>query len=167
MSESPTWFVETAAERSSVLYGHNPTQQTMPVGGKNEHMRILDTREYDLLLVQALRSLGLTKVEAQRLLAVRWPMTAVPGLLNEASGRGLIVTPADVADWLNEVVGPSWSDGEPVDPQTTLVTPRICDRFLAWAVETGRARPSAIGKMMIERPHVLERLLEAAEAETN
>jgi len=128
---------------------------------------MLSTQEYDSIIAQALRSLGLTKGEAQRLLAARWPMAAVPGLVSEAAGRGLIVSATDVADWLTEVVGPTWADGEPVDPESTLVTPRLCDRFLEWAVEHGRARPSAIGQMMIERPQVLEQLLEAANAEKN
>ncbi|RMD85728.1 MAG: hypothetical protein D6815_01230 [Candidatus Dadabacteria bacterium] len=134
---------------------------------KEAAMRYLNNSEYESFLLSVLKKTGLTADDALRLLAARWPMPAVPGLGNEAFGRGLIVSHEDVADWLREVIGETWDNGEPVEPTTTLVSPRLADSFFAWAVANGRAKSTPVGQMMSRNPERLDMILKASKAHEN
>ena len=129
-------------------------------------MRYLTTAEYDAIVRLGLAGLGLDRQTADRLIGLRWPMHG-PGLVAEAAGRGLAIDLATIQAWLDEHVGPTWSDGQPVEARTTLFSESLAREVFAWAVAHGRAEPTPTGHALAERPDVLDQLLRAAAAEGN
>jgi hypothetical protein len=121
----------------------------------------LTLAEYDAVLSQALRQLGLTEPDAQRLIAGRWPMTG-DALVSEAFGRGLRVDLQAVTDYLTELLE------EPTDAAETWIGPITCEAFLRWAADHGRAEPTAVGHRLANDRHgVLPSILRTAKAAEN
>lgn len=129
-------------------------------------MRWLKLAEYDSLLRAILVRHGLSTEGAARLIAARWPMHGlqIPG---EAAGRGLIVEPADLTKWLCETVGPTWPDGNPVLAESAWLSAELCDEFLTWCVETGRARPTPLAEKWNDDPAPLDAKLQMAQWQSN
>jgi hypothetical protein len=124
-------------------------------------MRYLSLAEYNAVLSQALRQLGLTEADAQRLISSRWPMTG-DALVSEAFGRGLRVDLQTVTDYLTDLMG------EPMEGSTTFVGPIAAEGFMAWAIENHRAEPTAVGRRLADDPHgVLPSILRASKAGAN
>jgi len=130
-------------------------------------MQILSTSQYDGLLRVALRQRGIPDDLAERLIASRWPMPAA-GLIGESYGRGFVVDLQTIKDWLASVVGSDcWEDGEPLDPANVLVTPRLADSFLRWAVAHRRVRLTDAGEMFQRDPKPGYALIRAGKALEN
>jgi hypothetical protein len=106
---------------------------------------ILSQREYEDVLRVALKGHGLTAEQAAALIAARWPLIG-PGLLHEASGRGLFLELADLEDWIEARFG------RRVDPAELGFDAKYVDEFLGWALSENRGRPSPAGLVAAARP---------------
>mgnify|MGYP001241442350 FL=1 len=129
-------------------------------------MRFLSNTEYEAVLLLALKRLGLTETQAKTLIAARWPMPG-PSLVGEAEGRGLIVTLQDIQAWLDTVTDGCWADGEPICAENTLFNDDLADKFFAWCVQTGRAKPTLVGHLMENNPVPVKRILQLANSGSN
>lgn len=129
-------------------------------------MRYLSAAEYDGILLIGLMRLGLTRADATRLIAARWPMDA-HGLVSEAHGRGLVVSLDGIAEWLAATIGPTWADGQPVDVGHVMFTASIGDRCFSWLAATGRATATLTGELMARDTRPLDALLDAAHGGEN
>jgi len=122
-------------------------------------MRYLSLEEYETVLRAGLRRLGLSDHEVERLILCRWPLDAV-GLVTEAHGRGLTVTLDDVQAFLATL-------DERLTTANAFFAPGVAERFLQWAVESGRAGLTPVGKLMNERSADLELILQSVTGELN
>ena len=104
-------------------------------------MRFLSLREYDDVLLAALRRLDLDDASAHRLIASRWPMPA-GGLPGEGYGRGLIIGPADFAAYVCEFAPDAPADCD------ALLDEGAAEEFFQWCVSTGRARLTEVGRAL-------------------
>jgi len=129
-------------------------------------MEFLTNAEYEKILTFVLKRYGLNANQIQALLAARWPMLAI-GLMGEAEGRGLVINRQDIEDWLREITGGTWSDGEAVSPENTFVPLHLADAFFSWCVKTGRAKPTIVGRLLAENPNYKNRILQLANAKSN
>jgi hypothetical protein len=124
-------------------------------------MRFLSLDEYNGVLAVALKQLGLSEPDAERLISGRWPMTG-DALVSEAFGRGIRVDLQTVTDYLTETMG------EPMAAAETFVGPITAESFMAWAIENHRAEPTAVGrKLADDTHHVLPAILRASKAGAN
>ena len=125
-------------------------------------MRFFNTAEYDSILLAALRSHGLDDDAARRVIAARWPMDAA-GLLAEANGRGLVVTPGEVLDFLCDGCGLASPD-ELADLLAECgpvqFNPEEADAFFDWCVANARAVPTPNGARL-QHPDADKKILAA------
>jgi hypothetical protein len=89
-----------------------------------------------------------------------WPSGA-----GEAEGRGLEISKEDCHVFLQELR--KTNPEVPEDPEHAFLTPTAFERFLEWAVQTGRAKLTAVGKLINENPQPLEAILQACSTERN
>lgn len=72
------------------------------------------------------------------------------GVVNEASGRGLMVGLGDIDDFVREMTGTGLAEDDVFEPE-------IVSEFLRWAVESGRAKLTPIGQHL-QRPDADKRI---------
>jgi hypothetical protein len=127
---------------------------------------IFSNEQYERLVAAGLVRMGIDAAAAAALLAARWPMFG-GGVLSECAGRGLLLTLEDVRDFLREIVGEEWMDGEPIDAAATMFTAGPLESLLRWAIKNGRGKPSFSGSLADEHPKKLDALLLRVNAQRN
>lgn len=105
-------------------------------------MKILSGADYELLSLQSLWSLGMSKADAAKLCMDRWPMDA-ENVQAECRGRGIALQVEDLTDFLrHKYERDCFADGEPLTA-TSVVWDRVdVNRLIAWALENGRGEPA-------------------------
>lgn len=127
-------------------------------------MRWLKRDEYDAVLFATLADLGLPRAQAAILIAARWPILP-QNVASEAAGRGLVIRPEHVDEYLDELCCRNGKERLPTDEVAFL--PVAFDDFLAWCVRTGRAELTKMGELLQEDDRPVTRILRAEAAPNN
>lgn len=127
-------------------------------------MRWLKRDEYDAVLRAALADRGLTPSQAEVLIQSRWPILP-DSVAAEGAGRGLVIRPEHVDEYLDELCRRNGKERLPTDEVAFL--PVAFDNFLAWCVRTGRAELTKMGELLQEDDRPVTRILRAEAAPNN
>ncbi len=125
-------------------------------------MRYLNRYEYEVVLKAALRRAGLDDGQIRKLLDSRWPCD-IAGLVGEAVGRGLVLTPDDVRAALEALAD---EDRLPPDLWTNesesviLFGADAAEAVLEWCVAHGHAKNTPVGRSMTRLPKFTAAVLE-------
>jgi len=111
-------------------------------------MKYLKGDEYDLVLLTALRRLGISAADARTIIQARFPQCP-PTVVVEAAGRGLTIVIDDVLAYIRHKLG------DEADTVFALGPPAVEDCF-AWCVAEGRAKSNEVGLLVNQHPGMVE-----------
>jgi hypothetical protein len=132
------------------------------MGGMDTQPFLTDA-EYCRVIRAALKAHGIEPDQADELIAARWPLVDPGQILSEASGRGILLSPADLDDFAFVATGGRAEAGAEI----TVTGPDGIDHLLAWAVTNGRGEPTAAGQVRERAPGLLDALASSEAAPWN
>jgi hypothetical protein len=103
---------------------------------------ILSAAEYDRLVHDGLRRIGLSPDQAVEIASSRWPMRA-SDCLAECAGRGLTLELEDLTAFLrHKFKTDHFDDGTELVASSVGWLPRVVNELLSWAIANGRGEPA-------------------------
>jgi hypothetical protein len=122
----------------------------------------LTTADYDRVLLYSLQAAGLSRDDAARLIAARWPLIGPMGVMTELYSRGWS---CDVDD-LRAYIGEFYPELE-LSFDRLCWTPAIIDHCARWLRLMERGCLTPLGEQMVVRPDVVQTVMWSADPGAN